>query len=158
MLEWWGMDGSVFLGIIFILTGVGLLALGVFSFFRQQATIAQSVRTEGVVVELLGRRVRNTYVWKQTAEGVNVEPKYHYRMVISFKTQAGRTVKFMPRISMRLAPYQIGDRVPVLYLPGQPGHAQVDRFIYLWFSVLMLLFFGFFSLGMGALIVVLSSL
>ncbi len=86
----------------------------------------------------------------KTGQGVKIEPKYSYRPVVSFRTQTGKTIKFSPSISMHPAPYQVGEQVPVLYLPDQPQQAQINQFAYLWFYVLMLIFFGFFALGMGA--------
>jgi hypothetical protein len=138
-----------FSGLVAIV-GVALIALGIFAFFRRRAQIKHSIVTTGSVVELLPQRQSGEYVIdKNPVDGVKIKPKYLYRPVVSFKTESGRTVKFSASVSSSPKPFQIGDQVEVIYVPDQPKKAQINRFMYLWFNVLMLLFFGFFALGMG---------
>jgi hypothetical protein len=138
-------------GIFYMLIGVALLVWGISLYLRQRARIKSSLSAEGVVIELVQRVVGNEYTQVKTPEGVKFEKKYQYRPVIRFRTQAGRTVKFCPSLSMRPAPYQVGDRVNVLYLPEDPKRAQINRFMYLWFYVIMVISFGFLAFGMGLL-------
>lgn len=144
------MNSLVSLSGLFAIFGVALIAGGLFAFFRRRAQLSRSIVTTGSVVELLPQRQSGDYVVeKNPADGVKIKPKYLYRPVISFKTESGRTVKFAASVSSRPKPFQIGDQVEVIYEPDQPKKAQINRFVYLWFNVLMLLFFGFFALGMG---------
>lgn len=135
---------------LFAIVGVALIVIGIFAFFRRRAQLSHSIVTIGSVVELLPQRQSGEYVVeKNPADGVKIKRKYLYRPVISFKTESGRTVKFAASVSSSPKPFQIGDQVEVIYEPDQPQKAQINRFVYLWFNVLMLLFFGFFTLAMG---------
>jgi hypothetical protein len=87
---------------------------------------------------------------------MKLEKKYLYRPLVSFRTQDGRTIKFTPSIAMRPAPYQVGDRISVLYEPDRPKQAQINRFVYLWFYSIMFIAFGFLTMGMGLLIYVIQ--
>ncbi len=102
-------------------------------------------------MELIQRRARGKFIRVKTEQGIKLEQKYLYRPLIRFRTKDGRTIRFTPSIAMRPAPYQVGDRVSILYEPEHPKQAQINRFLYLWFYTLMLIFFGFFTMGMGLL-------
>jgi hypothetical protein len=137
--------------ILFTMLGPTLLGSGIYLFFRQRARIARSVEAEGVVIELLQRRAHREFIRVKTEHGVKLEKKYLYRPLVRFRTQDGRTIKFTPSIAMRPAPYQVGDRISVLYEPDRPKQAQINRFVYLWFYPIMFITFGFFTMGMGLL-------
>lgn len=137
--------------VLFFLLGPTLLASGIFLFFSQRSRIARSIATEGVVVELLQKRARGEFIRIKTEDGVKLEQKYLYRPLVRFRTRDGRTIRFTPSITMRPAPYQVGDRISILYEPDQPKRAQINRFVYLWFYSIMFITFGFFTMGMGLL-------
>jgi hypothetical protein len=137
--------------VLFVMLGPTLLASGIFLFFRQRARIARSVKAEGVVIELIPRRASREFILVKTEGGVKLEKKYLYRPLVRFRTQDGRTIKFSPSIATRPAPYQVGDRVSILYEPDRPNQAQINRFVYLWFFPMMFIAFGVFTLGMGLL-------
>jgi hypothetical protein len=143
-------------GSLFILVGMILLVLGVIQFFRQREYIRSAIRTEGDVIGLIPHKEHGEFIRVKTAQGVKLEQKYTYRVVVRFKPLRGRQVKFTPGMSMRPPPYQVGDRVPVLYPPEHPHRAQIDRFLFLWFLVIMLNLFGLLSIGMGVLLRVLQ--
>ncbi len=103
------------------------------------------------MIELIPRRARREFIRVKTEQGVKFEKKYLYRPLVRFRTQDGRTIKFSPSIAMRPAPYQVGDRISILYEPDHPKQAQINRFVYLWFYSIMLIAFGFFTMGMGLL-------
>ena len=142
--------------ILFMALGPTLLAGGIFMFFRQRARIARSIETKGVVIELIQRRARGKFIRVKTEHGIKLEQKYLYRPLVRFRTSDGRTIRFTPSIAMRPSPYQVGDRLSVLYDSDQPRHAQINRFVYLWFYTIMTICFGFFSLGMGLLFYILQ--
>lgn len=146
------MANAIYLGVLFMVIGVILLGWGILLFFRQRARIAQSVVAEGVVIELLRQRAQGEYLRVKTAQGVKIEKKYLFRPVVRFQTQSGRTIQFSPSIAIRPTPYQVGERVRVLYLSDNPQQAQINGFVYLWFYVIIVIFFGFFMLGMGIMV------
>ncbi|NJN43950.1 MAG: DUF3592 domain-containing protein [Anaerolineae bacterium] len=88
--------------------------------------------------------------------GLRLEKKHQYRCEIEFKTLDGKSVRFTPHITTRPASYQMGETVPVLYDPKQPKSALINSRLHLWFSSGMLIFFGFFFIGMGVLGVLLA--
>ena len=137
--------------VLFMMLGPTLLVSGIFLFFRQRARIARSVSAEGIVIELIPRRASGEFIYEKTEQGVKLEKKYLYRPRVRFRTQDGRTIKFTPSIAMRPSPYQVGDRISILYEPDRPHQAQVNRFVYLWFYSIMFIIFGFFTMGMGLL-------
>jgi hypothetical protein len=145
-----------FLSILFLLVGVGLLAWGVLRLLRQRATIARSLPAEGTIIELQRQRAEGEYVRTPAGEGTQIQPKLLFRPVVQFTTAHGRRVRFVTGVAVRPAPYQVGARVPVLYDPDDPPRAQIDRFLYLWFHVLLLIGFGTFFTAMGLLGYVLS--
>ncbi len=134
-----------------VLAGVVLLVLAVSIFFRQRKRIATWELAQGEVTELIPVRAQGEYLWTKTEKGMKVRRKYRYRPVVRFKPHKGRTVTFTSGPSSRPAPYAAGDKVKVFYNPDNPAEAQINSFVTLWFSTLMLAFFGLFCLGMGSL-------
>jgi hypothetical protein len=141
---------------LFIFAGIALVGFGFFTFFRQRAQIAKFSKVEGVVTDLIPVRAGGEFVVSRTEEGMKMEKKVRYRSQIQFKTQTGRTIEFISPISTRPARYNIGERVEVLYDPQNPKQAQINSFLHLWFTTLMLIFFGLFFVGMGFLGAVMS--
>lgn len=144
--------------LLIVLIGIVVLGTGIYSFFYQRAQIAQCSVAIGIVTELISVRAGGEFVVSKGAEGTKIEKKYRYRPEIRFKTHAGRTVKFIAPISTRPSHYAVGDEVEVLYDPENPKEAQINSFLYLWFNTLMLVGFGLFFIGMGAMGVALSGI
>lgn len=146
--------------LLFILLGIAVLGVGVFTFFHQRAQIARCTIAIGIVTDLIPVRAEGEYVVSRGEEGTKpdfgIEKKYRYRPEIRFKTHAGRTIDFIAPIATRPSRYAIGDPVEVLYDPQNPHAAQINSFLYLWFTTLMLVGFGLFFVGMGMLGVVLQ--
>jgi hypothetical protein len=142
---------------LFIVIGLFLLVAGIVLYFLQRSRIARSMKAQGVVTGLVRQRAEGEYRTSRTEHGIEIHRKYLYRPQVRFETQTGGKVQFIARIASRPAPYQEGDRVEVLYDPDKPQGAQINSFLYLWFYVLMLVFFGLFAMGMGALGWVMSS-
>jgi len=138
------------------LMGVVTLALGIWMFFRQRARLAQCAVAIGIVTDLIPVRAEGEYVVSKGEAGTKIEKKYRYRPEIRFKTHAGRTMDFIAPIATRPSRYAIGDAVEVLYDPKNPKDVQINSFLYLWFSTLMLVGFGLFVAAMGVLGVVLQ--
>jgi hypothetical protein len=54
-------------------------------------------------------------------------PRERYRMVVSFETALGTRVRFRSVPHYGRPPYAVGEEVPVLYDPGSPVEARIDR-------------------------------
>jgi hypothetical protein len=61
---------------LFILIGAALLALGIYTYFRQRANLAQSILTDGIVIELIPKQALGEFIWKRTGKSVKIEKKY----------------------------------------------------------------------------------
>lgn len=150
--------GLNFLFSFFILiTGIGLLAAGIVTFFRQRQLLARSQIAQGTVVELLTTRRSGEYRVKRTSTGFTLEPKRLFRPVVRFTAPNGRDYEIRAPVASSPARLQIGDPVPIRYDPADPSTARIDSPLYLWFGAGMLVFFGFFAIGMGLLGIVLES-
>lgn len=141
---------------LFIFIGLFVLGLGVYAFFRQRTRLAEGAVAIGIVTDLIPVRAEGEFVVKRGEGGTQIEKKYRYRPEIRFKTHAGRTIDFIAPIATRPSRYAIGDEVEVLYNPENPKDVQINSFLNLWFATLMLVGFGLFIAGMGALGMVLQ--
>ena len=77
--------------------------------------LAVAVRTTGEVVghEAYEREART--------------PRERFRLVVAFETAEGTRVRFRSVPNYGRPPYDVGERVPVLYNPSDPFEARVDR-------------------------------
>lgn len=148
------MEPSQVIGVLILISGFGLLAAGIAVYFRQRAAIARSRTAEGTVVDMLSVRRGNTYLVKRTPTGITLEPKRIHRPVVRFSPPEGGAYEIRASVASSPVPFRIGDAVTVRYDPADPAAAQIDRPLYLWFWVGMLVFFGFFSICMGLMAVV----
>jgi hypothetical protein len=96
---------------ILLLGGAGLLVLGGHLYRRTDAFLARAIRTPGVVVGLATHH---------SSDGDTYAP------VVEF-AHAGRIHKFKDSVSSRPASYRVGETVNVLYDPGDPRDARIDR-------------------------------
>ena len=93
----------VFLGIgVLLLLGAALLWNNTRSF------LARARETSGEVIEL--REVRDNDGGSST-----------WKPVVRFTAGNGRNITFASLFSSNPAPYDVGERVSVLYLPGEPA-------------------------------------
>jgi Protein of unknown function (DUF3592) len=114
-------------GVLFVLLGIGLLIAAVTFAARTHGFKRDAAAAEGVVVRL-------------NAGGSHPQ--------IEFTTAAGQTISY-PQGGF-LFGYQPGDRVRVLYSPGEPARtACVDAFGALWFTSLLLGAMGLCFVGGG---------
>jgi hypothetical protein len=150
------MDSYLPLSGLILLIGGALVVSSVYVFFRQRSQLRRSIMTTGTVIELLRHHDPGDYLLVKSADGRKLKRKYDYRPVIRFETETGRSVKFAARVASRPIPYQVGDQVSVIYDPNKPQKAQINRALYLWFHVIMLLFFGVFALAMGLLGIIMA--
>jgi hypothetical protein len=136
---------------VILVLGLVLLGAGIFTFLQQRLRIARAARTEGVVTDLIAVRKGETLIVSKTEAGVALGPGFRYRPKVRFRTQDGRTLNLVARVSSRPSRFKVGERVGVFYDPHDPAQAQIDSFLDLWFLTLMLVFWGLFAIGMGGL-------
>jgi len=100
-------------GPIFIVLGLGILALALWQ-ARGVLNLGHGIRTSGRVVELSegsGDRSGDTFLFP----------------VVQYTDRDDGALRFHDRTGARPSPFKVGDTVPVIYLPGKPATATIDR-------------------------------
>jgi Protein of unknown function (DUF3592) len=95
-----------------------------------------------------------SFAGSKTRTGGNHGGVFYYPQ-FSFHTQDGREVIFTARDGSTDQPYVVGQRVPVVYDPTRPEHAELDSFWSLWAGALFLAAFALPFAGIPAFIFVL---
>lgn len=111
---------------IFMVGGAGLFVLACRQFARRLAFVRNSAAAVGAVVSL--RRERD-----------GMDTQNCLFPLIRFQTASGRTITFESRMGRSDDAWHIGDRVPVRYRVDRPELAELEGFLALWFSTLILL-------------------
>ena len=150
------MEAIFLFNVVLFVVGICLLAAGVLVSLRRLAFLARAISIDGTVVELLSRRRSNQYLVKKTDTGLAVEPKRLHRPVVRFTAPDGRRIELTAPVSSSRTLYAVGDTVRVRFDPADPDSAQIDHPLYHWFAPGMLIFFGFFGIGMGLLGIILN--
>jgi hypothetical protein len=121
------MKGEVrFLGVIFTVLGLAILAFGVYFIFDTISFVNRSATTaEGTVVEVERKFLR---------EGTIIVP------TVTFVTEEGRSIVFTSNTGRGGWKDRIGESVTVRYDPADPTNAKIDSFYQLW--GLSAIFFG----------------
>ncbi len=104
-------------GVIMLLIGLGLGAGGYYAGKNILALSRDGIRAEGEVVDLRSKSTDDGYV---------------YHAVVRFKDQNGQDAQFEDSVGSSSPMMKRGDRVQVLYPPGKPSGAIVDRGIFNW--------------------------
>lgn len=108
---------------VFFLIGLAMLVGAFFLYQNTNNFLAEAVKAEGVVVELVPQRSDGSVT---------------YSAMVHFTDAAGKEIEFVTSHSSNPPSYSVGEKVEVLYRPDQPHKARID---------------GFFSLRLGELIV-----
>ncbi len=121
-----------------LLAGVGMLAFGVHESRALLRLEASGMRTSGRVTALSSSRSSNG--------GLTYYP------LVSYANRAGRTVVFRGSIGSNPPLYHPGEAVTVLYPPGEPGRAVIDRGVWNWLpsAILYLMGAAFIAGGLAA--------
>ena len=125
---------------VFLLVGIGMLA-GALSWYQNtQSFVAQALKAEGTVVELLRSSSSDSTT---------------YRPVVHFSNQNGEQIEFTSSAGSNPPSYSKGEKVEVLYLPTEPQNAKINGFFSLWGGPLIIGGIGgvFFLIGAGILLV-----
>ncbi|KPQ01905.1 DUF3592 domain-containing protein [Marinobacter sp. HL-58] len=123
-----------FLKYLFSVVG-GALLVGAFLWYQSTVTfLDDALEVPGVVTDL---------VYSRSSDSSSYYP------VVRFEDDAGQVIEFQSSSGSNPASYSRGERVSVLYLPGEPESARIDGFFSLWGGALILGIIGgsFFLVG-----------
>lgn len=124
---------------VFTLVGVGML-VGVFLIYKStSAFLAEAVKAEGTVVELVQSRSSDSTT---------------YKPVVHFINQNGQEIEFMSTAGSNPPSYSKGQKVEVLYLTTEPQNAKINDFFSIWGGAVILGGLGgvFFLIGSGIIL------
>lgn len=121
--------------------GALLLVSALMSYQSSKQFVEEALSTTGVVVDLLENRGE---------EGMTYIP------VVAFVDKDDRPVSFSSSIASSPPAYAIGEKVGVLYLPGQPEDARIDDLAGRWGLSIALLVFGLPLFSVGLIMVLLA--
>ena len=130
-----------FLSVLFAVIGLGLLAGAIAVTLNTHAFIATAKHAPGTVTELVPKRDKD-------------DGSTTYTPVVMFEADSGASVSFSSSFSSNPPSYAVGEKVDVLYAPGDPNQARINGFGSLWFGSLILGGLGavFSAIGFGILI------
>jgi len=111
-----------------LLAGTALLAFGVYTSRTLLSLEASGLRTAGSVTSLSPSR---------SSDGGTT-----YHPLVSYRDSAGRTVVFRDSTGTNPPLYRVGEVVTVLYLPGEPDRAIIDRGLWNWLPAVILYVLG----------------
>jgi hypothetical protein len=111
----------------FIVLGPALLALAVYLGHDVARVHALGLRASGVVQTLAVSHGHNGSI---------------YHPVVQFTARNGQSVRFQDAVGTNPPGYRVGDRVVVLYLPGELQAARIDRGLWNWLPALITLIAG----------------
>jgi hypothetical protein len=102
---------------VIVLVGPGLLVGAAVGTVRQASFVYSSTRTEGTIVELH---------WVSGRRGFSYAPAFR------FTDEDGQTHTLVSSVASYPSPFSVGERIEVLYPPGDPLHAKIDSVGQLW--------------------------
>jgi hypothetical protein len=105
--------------------GAVLLLISLKLWTNTRSFVARATTTQGVVTEIIA--VRDNDGGSDT-----------YKPVVQFTTADGQAVTFTSSFSSRPSAYDVGQTVPVLYIPGKAHEARIEGFGSLWMGPLIL--------------------
>ncbi|MBM3115247.1 DUF3592 domain-containing protein [Jeongeupia naejangsanensis] len=124
----------------FLITGLLLLLGCGMLLARQQYFHETASRAEGVVVDLY-----ETYSDRRDAPS--------YKPVVRYLDSDGNEFEFTTTVATRPSAYDVGERVSVLYRPGQPDSATLDNGLEQGTGLAILAFFGIACSGIGGVLI-----
>lgn len=102
-----------------------------------------------------GVALERTLAFRQSAEEATgrvvdlVRGQDTYAPLVEYRAADGQTYTFVSSTSSNPPRYNPGEEVPVLYDPGDPYHARIDRWMETWFLPLLFGFVGLVFTGVG---------
>jgi len=136
-----------FIGILFTLVGLGMLVIGGWTLGTTLKYRRDGQTAEGSVVDFETSESTSTSNGRRTT-------KTMYAPVFEFRDPSGSTQRIVSSSSSSSRGYDIGEKVPVRFLPSKPGDARIDSFMGNWFAPLITGGLGtlFFGIGIGAIV------
>jgi len=136
------MSADSTVGIVFSIVG-GLLALiGVFLFIRTRIFIGKAQEVKGTVMQMVYSRSSSS-----SGSGGGYAPVYQ------FKTLDGQSIVIQDSLSSNPPRFQVGQEIDVLYEPGNPQKARINKWMNLYFVPVLLGGMGLIFGGVGIAIV-----
>lgn len=135
------MSDELIFGIGFSLLGGFLALIGVFFFIRTRIFIGKSQKAKGTVIEMVYSRSTD-------------ESSGGYSPVYQFRTLDGQTIVKEDNLSSNPPRFQVGQVIDVLYEPGNPNKARINKWFNLYLVPLILGFVGLIFGGLGLVIVI----
>ncbi|HEX9060963.1 MAG TPA: DUF3592 domain-containing protein [Clostridia bacterium] len=111
------------IGSIFILTGSVLI-------INQILFLNKACSAEGTVIDM------------KMSKGKGHDKDTTFAPVVQFKLTEGENITFTSSVGSSPPQFKIGDSVKVLYNPDNPGNAEINSFLSLWFLQIIFLFIG----------------
>ncbi|HSD12543.1 MAG TPA: DUF3592 domain-containing protein, partial [Patescibacteria group bacterium] len=115
-------------GVVFLVVGLGALALAVWLGMDTRSFIAGAARADGTVIDLVASS--------------SSDSSTTYRPTVRFTAADGREITFTSSTGSSPPSHREGDAVRVLYEPSLPQHAEIDSFFDLWLGPLIAGIFG----------------
>ncbi len=130
------------LSLIFILIGIVLLIFSFSAFKYRKDFINRASLTHGSITEVIRRRPSTTM------RGSSFAVRHYYK--VRYDTDRGQSSEFVNSEWHGSPEYKVGEEVPVLYHPDDPGKAAIKSFSLLWFNFGLLSTLGVCFLGAGS--------
>ncbi len=110
---------------VFFITFI-LFSVGIYFAWQTHTWITHSESATGTVLQLNQRT---------GSDGTTT-----YTPVVHFQPASGPAITFTADLASDPAPFAVGDKVPILYVPLDPWDAKINSFLYLWFTQFFLAF------------------
>lgn len=127
----------IFIGLLFILIGLGILVSGIFALFKVRRQLAVSVKTTGKVFAF-GR--------------IQGKSGYLYCPQVEFAIPNGQTIKFQSEVGSQPPAYKVGQQVEVVYQITDPQKAEINSAMALWFAPGCMLLMGLLFSVLGTIL------
>jgi hypothetical protein len=111
------MGIALFVGLLFLVIGIGIVIASVVNFSKRRSQIAHSLPAEGLVTAFATETGRRGLL---------------YYPLVQFKNSSGQIVSFQSSFGTSQARYSIGQPVKVLYDARNPQEAEIDSLTSLW--------------------------
>ena len=119
---------------VFLIIGIALISLAVYSAKSASSLIDAYVLGTGEVIEMIEHEYNGSYSYGKDS--------FTYAPVVRFTSSNGTDYKFMSNTSSNSSTYYVGEHVEVLYLASNPNEAIIYSFFSLWGDAIILAFFG----------------
>jgi len=124
----------------FTIIGLGMLVGAAFIYRSTDLFLAEAIKTEGTVVELVQSQSDDSTI---------------YRPVVQFTSQNGQEIEFVSSSGSNPPSYSRGEKIEILYHSKDPQNAKINDFFSLWGGPVILGGIGgvFFLVGAGIILV-----